>query len=757
MKLSLSYQDLAAVFSISLPLSDRIIETVSFDTRKINNGSNSLFFALKGNFRDGHDFVHEAYKKNVRTFVVTDALPFKQLDAIFIEVEDPLKALQLLAKNHREKFDYPIIGITGSAGKTIAKEWLNEILSGTFKVIRSPKSYNSQLGVALSLLELNEDADLAIIEAGISKPDEMDLLEDMIQPTLGIFTSIGTSHSQNFDSIEEKILEKLKLFKNTEHVFMHSLIPFSMNDERFQIIKTSDYSEFIQHMSFGDETSSINASLIVACAQKLGVSDPQIKKQLETIERIALRLETFEGINNCTIINDTYNLDIDAFRSSLEYQLSIAKGRNRAVVIGGNTENDELTKLLKEFEPIEVHFSNAEKNELTNFQNSVVLVKGKRSMQMERYAMRLRLKKHQTFVEIDLNAIKHNISYFKQQLPEDVKILTMVKASSYGAGIEKIGQFLERIGVDYLGVAYTDEGIELRKSGVTIPILVMNTENEGFEDCIQYQLEPCIYSSQQLDNFIRQLIYSGISLYPIHIKIETGMNRLGFNNKELPALIETLKSQPEVRIKSIYSHLADSDNIHSSFVLEQVERFQSAISYIKKYMNYSFDCHILNSEGVLNHSKHHFDMVRLGIGMYGYTKTEEHKSYLNYAIKWFSSISQIKSIKAGETIGYGRSGRAKKSLNVGVVPVGYADGFRRSLGNGKGGVYISGVFCPVIGNVCMDMVMIDIGNLDIQRGHPVEILGEFQSLDQLARVMETIPYEVLTGISRRVHRVYIDE
>jgi len=762
LKLDLSYKDLASIFSTSLPVSNIRIESVVFDTRKIINGENSLFFALKGEFRDGHDYIEEAYNKGVRTFVVSKSHDSGLKNATFIVVENTLKSLQALAKNHREKFHYPIIAITGSAGKTITKEWLSQLLSVKYKVIRSPKSYNSQLGVALSLLELNESADLAIIEAGVSKPGEMDLLEEMIQPAIGILTSIGSAHQGNFESRDHQLVEKLKLFKNALKVFIHDSIEIKEPIDIYQKVETNSYSSYLEKMNFDDEISRNNASLVIACAQELELSDSEITNQLQELDRIALRLETFDGINNSIIINDTYNLDLDAFRSSLEYQLSIAKGKDRVAIVGTNEDTSKIEVLLSEFEPITIHFvdnagPNSIEKETESFENAVVLVKGNRSMHMERYALRLRAKKHKTYVEIDLNAIKNNLSYFKKQLPEKTKILAMVKASSYGSGIEQIGQFLERTGVEYLGVAYADEGIELRGAGVKSPILVMNSEESGFEDCIKKNLEPCIYSTNQLDKFVKQLIYEGKTNYPVHIKIETGMNRLGFKLDELGSLIEMLNSQPEVKIQSVYSHLANSDDLSSDFIHQQVQLFRKAIDFISQRINYSFDCHILNSEGILNYPDYHFDMVRLGIGMYGYSSSENHSSQLNPAVKWFSSVSQIKRVEAGESIGYNRQGIANSAMNIAIIPVGYADGFRRSLSNGKGGVYIQNQFCPVIGNVCMDMIMVQVGDLKISEGESVEILGENQTVLDLANTMETIPYEVLTGISKRVHRVYLED
>jgi alanine racemase len=756
LKLDLSYQDLATIFSIPLPKSTLTIESVAFDTRKIINGNNTLFFALKGEFRDGHEFINEAYNKGVRTFVVSNSTTEDLKGATFIQVEDSLLALQTLAKNHRDQFSYPIVAITGSAGKTITKEWLSQLLGVKYKVIRSPKSYNSQLGVALSLLELNESADLAIIEAGISRMGEMDLLEKMIQPTIGILTSIGSAHRDNFDSPNEQLDEKLILFRNAGKVFYHNTIQLEEVPAHFQSVKTKEYASLLETINFDDEISRINASMAIACAKEFDMNEDEIKEQLGELDRVALRLETFDGIHNSIIINDTYNLDLDAFRSSLEYQLSIAKGKDRVAIVGTDGDTSKIEALLSEFEPIKVHFLDSAEKGIETFENAIVLVKGKRSMHMERYALRLRSKKHQTYVEIDLNAIKNNISFFKQKLPETTKILAMVKASSYGSGIEQIGQYLERIGIHSLGVAYADEGVELRRIGVKSPILVMNSEEYGFEECIQHNLAPCIYSTTQLDKFVKQLIYEGKSNYPIHIKVETGMNRLGFKIEELDALIEMINSQPEVRIETVYSHLANSDDLGSAFIHEQVAVFNTAIDFLNSKVNYAFECHILNSEGILNHPEFHYDMVRLGIGMYGYSSSEKHASQLTPAVKWYSAVSQIKNVKAGISIGYDRKGISNEDMNIAVIPVGYADGFKRSLSNGKGGVFIQNQFCPVVGNVCMDMIMVDIGNLSITEGEPVEIIGSNQSVLDLANKMETIPYEVLTGISKRVHRVYLE-
>lgn len=757
MKLSLSYKELGTQLGVDVPDSERIIRAVAFDTRRIVDGTGILFFALEGEFRDGHDFIRIAYEKKVRTFIVSKKIDAKEYPgAVFLKVDNTLKALQKIAKAHREKFSTPVIAITGSAGKTIVKEWLGQVLETKYRIVRSPKSYNSQLGVALSLLEINAECDITIIEAGISGPGEMAVLADMIQPTHGIFTSLGSAHSENFASRDQQMAEKLLLFEDCPKVFIHHTIPFDSRIDKFFSVHEKSYKTILENLPFQDEISRHNAAIVIAASRAFDVEDEVICERLQKLDRVPLRLETFDGINDSIIINDTYNLDLDAFRSSLEYQLSIAKGKPRVVIVGTNEEHSAVEAILKDFEPIEYHFVSGPHDSIPEFSNAVVLIKGKRTLHMEQLALRVRAKKHQTYLEINLAALRSNISYYKSNIPAETKVLAMVKASSYGSGIDDVGKYLERIGIDYLGVAYADEGVQLRNAGVQVPILVMNTEEAGFADCVLYNLEPCIYSTEQLDDFIRRLIYEGKTDYPIHLKLETGMNRLGFLPDEIPGLIRKLSSQTEVRIKSVYSHLATSDDPNSSFVHKQAERFQKISDEIRDKIPYSFDRHILNSEGILNYPEYHFDMVRIGIGMYGQTSHDIHKPHLSPVISWYSAVSQTRDIVAGQSVGYGQSEAPKEKTRIAIIPVGYGDGFRRMLSQGKGGVYIRGKWCPVIGNVCMDMIMVNVGEMDVQTGEVVEIIGPNQTLESMAKRMQTIPYEVLTGISRRVHRVYID-
>ncbi|MFM7684049.1 MAG: alanine racemase [Bacteroidota bacterium] len=739
-----------------------IIDKVVYDSRKIATSEGQAFFALKGDFRDGNDFLNDAYRKGIRIFVISEIPNKPHKNAAYILVQDTLVALQNLAAQHRNKFKYPVIAITGSNGKTTVKEWLYHLLSDKMRIIRSPKSYNSQLGVALSLLEMHEKADLAIIEAGISKAGEMDALQKMIQPDFGIFTSFGSAHEEGFSSDQKHLEEKLKLFFGCKKTLVSSTIHLSKN-QMSQIngvlINSSEYTKELTYFPFTDKPSILSGTLALAASKSLGKLDLE---RVNSLPRLAMRMETFEGRDNSIIINDTYNLDLDALEFSLEYQLAISEGKKRIVLVGLDEANkhkeQDLIQLLKKFKPDSYQFVFQEQNPKLDISNAVVLVKGTRKSEMEKLASRLRLKKHKTFVEINLSAIKHNVQVYKSQLKPTTKILAMVKAQSYGAGLEKIGLYLEKQGIDYLGVAYPDEGVELRKAGVKVPILVMNPVDEGFEDCIKYQLEPTVFSFEQLDELLHELIFQGVQNFPVHVKIDTGMRRLGFDFKELPRLMEVIQAQPEISIKGVYSHLADSDNRRDKrFTDLQIRRFVEACNYISSNFVGKFITHLLNSEGIANFPEAQFNMVRIGIGMYGVSSNPALVKKLRPVISWKSTVSQVKQIQKGESVGYSRSFVADKNMEIAIVPVGYADGFRRSLSNGVGSVVINGQICHIIGRVCMDMIMVDVTKKFVKTGDRVELIGDKITLSQFAEKMQTISYEVLTSISKRVHRTYIEE
>ncbi len=764
MKLNLQYTDFCQAISGNHLCGPQnfVIDKVVYDTRKIAASEGQAFFALKGEFRDGNNFLNDAYRKGVRIFVVTEVPNKPHKNASYIQVSDTLTAIQRLAALHRKKFNYPVIAITGSNGKTTVKEWLYHLLSDQVRIIRSPKSYNSQLGVALSLLEMHSAADLAIIEAGISKAGEMNALQKMIQPDFGIFTSFGSAHEEGFHSAQEHLEEKLKLFFGCKKTLISSSIELSknqLNQINGIVINPIDYARELAIFPFTDKPSVLSGTLAIAAVKSFGRLDLE---RIKSVPRLALRMETFEGIDHSLIINDTYNLDLDSLELSLEYQLTLADGKKRIVLVGLDESNKqkekELTQKIQKFKPDSFHFIFEGNYPKIDLSNAVVLVKGTRKSEMEKIASRLRLKKHKTFVEINLSAIKHNIQVYKSQLKPTTKMLAMVKAQSYGAGLEKIGVYLERQGIDYLGVAYPDEGVELRKAGVKIPILVMNPVDEGFEDCIKYQLEPTIFSFEQLDELLHELIFQGVQNFPVHVKIDTGMKRLGFDFNELPRLMEVFQAQPEVMIKGVYSHLADSDNRRDKrFTDLQIRRFVEACNYISANYSGKFITHLLNSEGIANYPEAQFSMVRIGIGMYGVSANPGLVKKLRPVISWRSTVSQTKQIQKGESVGYSRSFVADKNMEIAIVPVGYADGYRRSLSNGVGSVIINGQMCNVVGRVCMDMIMVDVTKKFVKTGDRVELIGDKITLSQFAEKMQTISYEVLTSISKRVHRTYIEE
>jgi alanine racemase len=766
LKLAYTYSEIKKVIkSDSTSNSSELITQVAYDSRKIVEGKNTLFFALIGEYRNGHSFIQAAFEKGVSHFVVSEEKWKHEFPtAHFSVVKDTLFALQELAKFHRAKFAYPIIAITGSAGKTTVKEWIYHLLSPTFRIIRSPKSYNSQLGVALSLLELNEQCDLAIIEVGISHPGEMQRLREIVQPKIGVMTSFGSSHLENFTSSEALLQEKLTLFDSILTSIFPDNIPLSK-----EVLKATNGSQIpLDFMSleakwlpFTDKVNQTNGLLALAVAKLFLKDTTMLKERATSLPQLAMRMEIFEGINNTTIINDTYNLDIDALTYSLEFQVQKAQNKKRIVIIGLDEENEykrsQIQQLIESFEPDEFFILKPTEVVQSSFHDAIILIKGTRKSDMQRIARQFRLKNHKTVLEVDLNALKNNIQVFKSKLLPSTKMLAMVKAQSYGSGVEKIAQFLALNGVDYLGVAYADEGVELRKQGIETPILVMNAETEGFEDCIQYQLEPAIYSFHQLDTFVKELIFHGKSGFPVHLKIDTGMKRLGFDLEEIHAVCEVLNAQPELKIQSVYTHLADADNRRDKrFTEYQLQQFSKAVQLLSQAIPYHFDRHALNSEGIAHFPSAQFEMVRIGIGMFGVTSDPATQRKLAPVLQWKSALSQVKKVKKGESVGYSRTFIAPNDMKIGIVPIGYADGLKRTLSNGVGCVFVNNISCPIVGRICMDMIMIDLGKLDVNEGTAVEIIGKNQSLQQLAEKMNTIPYEVMTSISKRVHKIYLE-
>lgn len=759
MKLNYSSSALANILetTVSGNTSERLCTHVVYDTRKIIQAKGALFFALE-DIRDGHTFIEKAYALGVVQFVVKYIPEGVFPDAQFFVVSDPLSALQKLAKYHRSQYSIPVFAITGSIGKTTFKEWLFHCISDRFKVIRSPKSFNSQLGVALSLLEITSDASIALIEAGISKPGEMSLLKEMIQPDYGVFTHFGTAHRENFADKEQHLLEKWKLFSDCRLVW----IPESFQSIADRLPGNFQVCNGLHVPQFPAGFSGMLGEL-ATILQFLQYSKEDIDQKLASLPSLALRMEVFDGIQGNTIINDTYNMDADALVEALQFQQTLAGNRRRVVILGISPHmqhNEEhLIQLTQQFAPIDVVIvKDPHAIDWTTFENAVILIKASRDLAFEQLVSKAKAIKHRTHIEINLSAIKHNLNHYRQHLPGGTKILCMVKAWAYGTGSERISLFLQQLGMDYLGVAFADEGVQLRKAGVTLPIVVMNPDPEYVDLIVDHQLEPAIYDFLQLDSFITSLVHRQISAYPIHLKFDTGMHRMGFMENEKEKVLAILHAQPEVKIQGIYSHLADADNEeHHDFSERQMETFDRIVSFFKNNYATSFLAHLLNSEGALRFPNNCYDMIRVGISMYGYTENTALKTTLHPAISWKTAVSQIKRIPKGDFIGYACSYEATNDMEIAILPVGYADGFRRSLSNGVGSVVIRETICPVVGRVCMDTIMVDVTGIGVQINDEVELIGKIQTMESFAKQMGTIPYEILTGLSKRMHRNYIDE
>ena len=760
MKLNYSHSELVEVLKgEALQRCEGVIKNFAYDTRKITVGENTVYFAFYGKTNDGHDFCNDAYKKGTRCFVVDKNIKLPE-DAHVIKVENTLKAFQKWASYHRSKFNIPLIAITGSLGKTTVKEWVYYLMKKEYHITRTPKSFNSQIGVAHSLLLLTEETELAIIEADISHPNEMDALAEMIQPTLGVFTGLGKHYEENFESQKAHLNEHLKLFKGTNFVFTTAEYQSALRRHKLnlKIANLETWKGLIgNHIKF-----QTNAALAFEISTFFGVEKSVLAQKATLLPTLPGRLEVFEGINNNVIINDTYNIDIDALEQALEYQFTVQKKPENIVVISYHgvsaAQKERIHNLLDRYKPdkvIVLKKGESLPEELYEVKNTSLLFKSSFLSHLSLIVKEFKNRKHETWVEFNLNAIKHNLNYFKSLIAPGTKTLVMVKASSYGTGDTQIPYFLQENSVDYLGVAYADEGATLRENGISLPILVMNSESAAFEDIVKHSLEPSMFSIDNLKEFIAFLEAKGIKNFPIHLKFETGMQRLGILKEEIPNLIKFLKNNDSVLVKSVFSHLADADNSDTNFTENQIHSFRMIKqSLLDSKLDFSkVDFHILNSEGILRFSKQaSFDMVRLGIGLFGFTSVNEN---LKPSLSWKTTIAQIKKIDSGLTVGYGRTFKAEEPMQIATIRVGYADGFRRMLSNGVGGVYINDQYCPVVGNVCMDMTMVDVSNIDCQVGDEVEIIGENQKMLDLAKKMQTIPYEVMTGINKRVSRVYI--
>ncbi|WP_181305010.1 bifunctional UDP-N-acetylmuramoyl-tripeptide:D-alanyl-D-alanine ligase/alanine racemase [Rufibacter sp. XAAS-G3-1] len=794
------------------------------DSRKIANAASSVFFAIRGEFHDGHQYLSELYAAGVRQFVVEDASGIMDLtsypQANVLLVSDSIQAMQRLAAYHRRKFSIPVVGITGSNAKTIVKEWLSQLLSVSERVVKSPRSYNSQIGVPLSVWQMNESHTIGVFEAGISQPDEMEHLASVLQPTLGVFTNLGSAHDEGFTSQTQKLHEKLKLFAHVtqliycadqpvvrETIQAEGLPGFAWSTQEHPAAQVQLKVLEMHHgktkvrfryrgngqdltLPFADEASLENALHCLAVLLYLGVKPEELGSRFERLMPVAMRLERKEAINGCYVIDDTYNNDLAGLRIALDVlgqqarrgrktlivsdlleagleehalyqqvaQEITARGVDRVIGIGDIiTRHQDFFPKGSEFYLGTDSFLGQLRSE--TFRQETILVKGARVFHFEKIVAALQQQVHGTMLEVNLDALVHNLNYYRAKVPAPTKIMVMVKAFAYGAGAYEIANLLQFHRVDYLAVAYADEGISLREHGITLPIMVMNPSPDSFLKMQQYNLEPEIYSSDLLHRFLDYFPQKSPKTPPIHLKLDTGMHRLGFDAEELEEALAVLDQMPHVRVQSVFSHLAGADEaLYNDFTQEQITQFQQMATRVEKELGYSVTKHILNSAGIVRFGEEAaFDMVRLGIGLYGIESAGQEQSSLQTVGQLKTTVSQVKSVKAGETVGYSRRGVAAQDKYTATIAIGYADGYDRRFGNGVGEVLINGQRAPIIGNVCMDMCMVDVTGLDVRAGDEVLVFGEGLPLTELAARIGTIPYELLTNVSTRVKRVFFNE
>ena len=800
-----------------------IISILLTDSRKLSNPSKTLFFALETNNNDAHDFICDLYDSGVRNFVVSKQLPqWKNFQNVnFFKVKDCLHALQKIAIFHRGLFDIPVIGITGSNGKTIVKEWLYQLLEKDYNIVRSPRSYNSQIGVPLSVWQLDEDAELGVFEAGISMPNEMEKLEPIIKPTIGILTKIGEAHQENFSSLQQKTMEKLELFVDCEvliydednqlvtrcidlKVLSQKTFTWSrLNRDAHLYISRIEKKQESTHISYSfmnfdysfcipfiDEASIENAINCLAVALYLHVSPTDISERMRALDPVAMRLDVRKGKKGCLIINDSYNSDINSIKIALDFQQQrkLQQSLKKTLILSDILQSGVLPKTLykRVAEMIEQsgiqrligigkdilanadYFNLPEKSfystteeflkniTVDSFKNELILLKGARRFHFENINVLLEERIHETMLEVDLDAVVHNFNFYKSQLNPNVKLVCMVKANGYGAGASEIAKTLQYHRCDYLAVAIAGEGVSLRNEGISLPIIVLNPEKNGFDELLTNDLEPEVYNFRILEAFIKESERRGVTNYPIHLKIDTGMHRLGFQYEDIEKLISTLKDQKGLKVHSIFSHLSASESwIFDDFTHKQISSFRNAADIIEKELNYPVSKHILNSAGIERFHDYEWDMARLGIGLYGISPSE--LKGLRNVSTLKSTILQIKNIPQEESIGYGRKEILDHDARIATIRFGYADGLDRKFGNRLGKVLINGEYAPIVGNVCMDLTMVDVTDITAEEGDIAILFGENLTVTELADSIGTIPYEILTSVSPRVKRVYVKE
>ncbi len=802
----------------SIHNSSEMVSDLVFDSRKVITPNRSLFFAIKTAHDDGHKFIDELYFKGVRNFVITDDIKsYAKYNGNFFQVQNTIDALQKIASDHRKSFDYPVVGITGSNGKTIVKEWLSQVLSDEFNIVKSPNSFNSQIGVPLSVWQMSSKDNFAIFEAGISQKGEMIRLRKVIQPNIGILTNIGDAHAAHFSGIHEKLSEKLLLFSDSDFIIYctdHALIHYVIQNQNFKKIKKlswgthpdSTYQIRKQHkqdhhtyiyfsdfpmplnIPFTDEASIENCCHIAIVMLHLQYTISEINDRLSRLTHLSMRMEIKEAINRSIVINDTYSLDINSLKIALDFLGTQSQFEKKTLILSdfdqvhlNPDDYQHIAEIMKEHQlkklilvgsemvknhhffdiPKKICFENTDdllKNISTlNINYEAVLVKGARKFQFEKVVSAIQLKSHQTVLQVDLGAITHNLNYYRALLEPNTKLMAMVKALSYGLGDSELINELRYHNIDYLAVAYVDEGVALRKRKIKTPIVVLGAEAAGFPTMIQYELEPEIFNFHYLYRLVEALqLFPEKESYPIHIKIDTGMHRLGFNEEEVAQLLYILEEHPQLRIASVFSHFAASEDPNEDpFTHNQAQIFNRVCKMIEHKIGYPFMKHIANSSAITRFKEYHYDCVRLGIGLYGYTAVIEDQKQLQNTVTLKSIITQLKMVKKDETIGYNRTFVAPKDMKIAMVPIGYADGFPKELSNGVGSMIVAGKKCPVVGKICMDMTMIEVTGLDVKEEDEVVIYNDINNLNMISKAIQKSPYELLTAISKRVQRIYI--
>lgn len=793
------------------------------DSRSLSFPESTLFFALRTSRNDGHRYIPSLYRRGVRGFVVEELPehPEEYSEAAFLTVPDTRQALQTLAAHCRSQLDIPVVGITGSNGKTVVKEWLHQLLSPSFRVVRSPRSYNSQIGVPLSVWLLDRQTQLGLFEAGISEAGEMDALQQMIRPTIGVLTNIGAAHQENFLSMKEKCLEKMKLFRSCEVLIYNAddalvrecvaeagipgrLMAWSTRDaarplyikevskgeDSIRVTYVYNGEEADYRIPFIDGASLENSLHCLAVCLCLHLQTGEIRRRMEALEPVAMRLEVKEGRRGCLLINDSYNSDVHSLDIALDFmnRRPDPKGRRHTLILSDILQTGQSPRQLyrqvahllecrnvdrligvgeempacRDLFGLPAYFFRTTEELLASdvfasLADEMILIKGSRQFRFEQITEQLELKVHETILEVNLNALRENVNYYRSFMKPETKMVCMIKASGYGTGALEVGKTLQDCGVDYLAVAVADEGAELRRGGITGNILIMNPEMTTFKTLFDYKLEPEVYSFALLEALIRAAEKEGVSHFPVHIKLDTGMHRLGFDPEhDMPRLIGRLQQQTALLPRSVFSHFVGSDSADfDDFSALQFERFEAGSRQLQAAFPHRILRHICNSAGIERFPERHLDMVRLGLGLYGINAINNEEIHPVATLK--TTILQIREVSAGDTVGYSRRGKVLRDSRIAALPIGYADGLNRHLGNGRGYCLVNGRPAPYVGNICMDVCMIDVTDIPCREGDKAIIFGEGLPVRVLSDLLDTIPYEVLTGVSTRVKRVYFKD